>query len=795
MPLDRFLIAPLEVGLQTDVKPWLLPDSAYRQLNNAYIWRGRIRKRFGSRYMVPQTTAPSGFEQYPSRLSAILPVTSGTGLATGTLATDLTDPSFTVKIALGQQFSIGTQVFTIISNAAGAQPLLSIDTATNLPSGTATCNFATGVYSIQTNPVLMATGVRFYPGLPVMGLPTWQTNTINNEPTIAFDTKYAYQFTATGWERLALETAAGDSVWNGSDSQFFWAYTYQGPNLSDSYLFVTNFNNAEPNFMRYLDTSFTWNSFAPIYATPDGTTIDGQITSARIIVGFHDHLVLLNTWENDTVLGVNNFKNRARYCAIGTPLDTLNAVVANSYLPWVDNKNSPYFRGGGYIDNLQTQQQIVSAEFIKDRLLVYYERETWELVYTGNQQIPFVWQQINTEFGSQSTFSVIPFDTRVLAISQNGITECSGANVNRIDEKIPNEVFKIRNKNEGVLRVCGIRDYKFEMVYWSMPLDFIAGVTPSGSVVSNVYPNQVLTYNYKTGSWAYNTDSFTAFGYFPQSVGATWGNTTDQWQYMTATWSDGSLQPNFRQTIAGNQQGFVVVLDGDFTRNAGALSVTNASILADIVTLVIPNHNLTDTDFFTQEDEYVYLENFTGTGSWPLLNGIVTPIIDIIDKDTIRVKAFPFSGIPGEQYNGNGTAARVSNINILTKEWNPYNKQGQNVFIQKINFLVERTDSGAITVDYYPSTSTYSILQQSVPGQLMSSGVLQTSPYDPVYYPSEQVQTRLWHVQYLAVDGTSIQLRMYMTDNQMVNPNMSLADFQLHAILLESQTASIRIGG
>ena len=52
--------------------------------------------------------------------------------------------------------------------------------------------------------------------------------------------------------------------------------------------------------------------------------------------------------------------------------------------------------GGGYID-ASTEEQIVSAEFIKDRLIVYFERSTWELAYTGNEVLPFVWQKINTE--------------------------------------------------------------------------------------------------------------------------------------------------------------------------------------------------------------------------------------------------------------------------------------------------------------------------------------------------------------------------------------------------------------
>lgn len=45
MAIDRFLIAPLEEGLRTDLKPWLIPDSAYAELNNAYIFRGRLKKK------------------------------------------------------------------------------------------------------------------------------------------------------------------------------------------------------------------------------------------------------------------------------------------------------------------------------------------------------------------------------------------------------------------------------------------------------------------------------------------------------------------------------------------------------------------------------------------------------------------------------------------------------------------------------------------------------------------------------------------------------------------------------
>ena len=43
-----------------------------------------------------------------------------------------------------------------------------------------------------------------------------------------------------------------------------------------------------------------------------------------------------------------------------------------------------------------TDEQIISCEFIKDRLIVFFERSTWELAYTGNEVLPFIWQKINT---------------------------------------------------------------------------------------------------------------------------------------------------------------------------------------------------------------------------------------------------------------------------------------------------------------------------------------------------------------------------------------------------------------
>ena len=50
--MDRFLIAPVQTGLQKNSPAWLQPDDAFEYLQNAYVWRQRIRKRYGSRTVI-----------------------------------------------------------------------------------------------------------------------------------------------------------------------------------------------------------------------------------------------------------------------------------------------------------------------------------------------------------------------------------------------------------------------------------------------------------------------------------------------------------------------------------------------------------------------------------------------------------------------------------------------------------------------------------------------------------------------------------------------------------------------
>jgi hypothetical protein len=746
MPMDRFFIAPYDTnsGLQTDVKPWLIPDEAFSEMNNAYVFRGRVRKRFGSRWL--------GDSQLLSRFR----------MSVGTLAAPVS-PVPTGSGSIGQMFSIANVVFTVNALGTPANLLIANGSAT-----TATFNTTSGAFVFAG--VLDSTGVAvptntaifFYPSLPVMGLLTYDTNATNNEPVIGFDTQYAYLYTV-GWDRITGETTGGASTWTGDDSQFFWATTWSGANAADKIFFVTNFNENEPNFMRQYDGT-NWDNFSPLITSTD------SLFSARLLVVFKNRLVALNTWEGTAAPGIN-YQNRARYSQVGSPLD------ANAW-----RQDIP---GRGNAIDAATTEAIITCEFIKDRLIVYFERSTWELVYTGNQIYPFTWQQINTELGVESTFSVIPFDKVAIGVGNVGIHACNGTNVDRIDNKIPDSVFAIHNADAGVERVYGIRDYYTETIYWAFP------GTDSDSDMP--YPTRVLIYNYKTGTWSFNDDSITAFGYFQPSVGITWNSTTVGWD-DAVSWDSGPTQAQFRQVIAGNQEGYTFIIDADEPTNAPALQITDITIPmagSNSIEVTAINHNL-------RYGDYIYLQDIVGTGNLNLLNNKIFRVnVSLFDQDHFTflyddsTPTTPTTIISGT-YQGNGVISRVSQISIRTKEYNFYAQTGRNASIYKVDFLVDSTANGQIEVDFYISTSLDSMVNDGmVTNAIMGTSTLDTFPYPTV--PLENSSIRLWHPVYFQADGEYIQFQIALNDAQMMNTAVRIADFQLHALCIHAMATSYRL--
>jgi hypothetical protein len=744
MAYDRSIIAPFNSGWETDLPPWMLPEDAFRLMVNAYVWRGVARKRFGSRLMGGGSGVTA---QLRSRLSVELGITDGTGAATGTVPGSYFD--------VGQAFSIGNEIFTVATLGNPTVLLSTTGTSTTRTYDTSNGNYVFAGAAADTP-------IYFYPATPVMGLAQYQVGATNNQPSFGFDTQFAYYFDSTLLKWVRSHTA-GVPLFHGTNAQFFWTCNWRGITPDQKVLFVTNFNATvgtpgvnDDSMFGYNGT--TWFDFS---AYTKFLTAGDFVKTARIIVPFKNRLLLLNTIEQNSGGTTNSqYVNRCRFSHNGSPFSN------NAWLEPKQTNGGSVADGAGFID-APTEEAIVTVKFIKDRLIVWFERSTWEIVYTGNQLLPFVWQKINTELGAVSTFSSVPFDKAVLAIGSTGVHACNGANVERIDNKIPTRIWEVLQTNNGTDRVHGIRDFYGEMVYWSFP--------ESNQKTTQPFPSRILVYNYQNSSWSVNDDTITCFGYFDQGERSTWQNSNFKWEEASFSWDSGSTASRDQQILAGNQQGFIYVINIDVARNAPSRQISRILQLGPSVQLTIKNHMFVAGDI-------VALENIQGA----VFPESFYQVISASDADNIIIGPTTFTG----SYTGGGTVAKVSNIFMYSKQWNPYVDQGRNVYLAKINFCVKATASGQITMDYFTNSTNYPLIYPgNATGSQVGTNVLETSPYESI--PYERFQERLWHPVYFQADGEFVQVVFYMNLDQILDPSIAWQDFRLEGMILyTSPTAS-----
>jgi len=364
---------------------------------------------------------------------------------------------------------------------------------------------------------------------------------------------------------------------------------------------------------------------------------NNALAGALLIFPYRGYLVFLNTTEGNEQ-GTFNYGNRARYTQSGTPYYSEPVpTTPNPQVYQIDAARDDLFGKGGFED-AATQEVIIGACFIRDILIVFFERSCWRLRFTNNTQTPFTWERINVELGSSATFSTIPFDKGGIAIGERGIVIADANDVQRIDNKIPDQIFDIRIKNDGMQRVYGIRTFRTRLNYWTFP----SSENPQGK-----YPDKVLISNYETKTWAFFDDCFTCFGYFYAFDDTTWADLTSAWSsYADITFGGGEIDAGSEALLAGNQQGFVLNLDGG-KANAQPNSnfVNGASLVIDSITNGTPS-------IFSSKD------NNLPDGSWIVLTGIA----GTTGSDGVTLNGRSFRVVnPGQDAN-----------QFSLQEWTPY---------------------------------------------------------------------------------------------------------------------------
>lgn len=682
-----------KTGLVQDRQEFILPEDAYPVLENFFIFREQLRRRQGYELLGRLRrvfTSLSLINTVGAQLIYALNIPVFLGI-------NVSEPNFsfepgTVNITVGAPDTAtftdngnGTFTTTGLGNAAGS----SINYSTGVAIIALTAAAGGGLISISFN---------YFPGLPVMGLRNRELNSINVEQTIAFDTKYAYNFLG-GWQEFIPGT-----TWTGTDFNFFWSTNYWVGDGNLKIFWVTNFSGTGGDPIRYTN-GISWVNFAP-QIDASGSTLNQCLA----MLPFRGRLLVLNTLEGANLATSVTFPQRIRWAAIGTPFSTPSAIVTPVNInAWRDD-----IRGqGGFLD-IPTSESIVAVGFVRDNLVIYCERSTWQLRYTGRTIAPFQIEKVNSELGSQSTFSAVQFDTSLVGIGDKGVVECDSFKSEKIDIKTPDLVFEFKSSNNGTQRVHGIRDLQQRLAYWTY-------VYNPGYLPGSKFPNRRLVYNYENDSWAIFTDSLTTLGNFQAPVARTWATSTFPWSQANFSWLD--IPAQFPSIIGGNQQGYVEYLSSNLepkVSNDVSLFIQNITGNTTTPTVITsPNHNLVT-------GQVVQIVDIpTGTPFDTSLNNNIFGVV-VVDLNNFQLWIYDPSTLqfslpqldPPGVYIGGGQIKIRDGFRVVSKKFN-FLDIGENIQMGYVDVLMDNTESGSISMylylDYNDSTPINILPENNVP--------------------------------------------------------------------------------
>lgn len=249
-------------------------------------------------------------------------------------------------------------------------------------------------------------------------------------------------------------TAIVPNIFTGSDKDFFRGVNYQG------ILYVTN---GVDQVRKYDGTTMTYHNLD--LTTTGGP--DNDMNTCRMIFLYKNRLVFLDTTEFGT-----RYRNRMRYTEVLLP----NQSAATSTI------------------DAPTDADIITAEFIDEDLIVWYDTEVWKLLYTGDPDIPFEWRRIDRERGCVAPFSLIARGVEQICLGLKRVLHTEGRFVKEADAPINQFVTNIAD---------GLIDYSFGKYFPSLNQHFITYVDKNDKLYGvDGKPSHVLVFDWEEGDYA-----------------------------------------------------------------------------------------------------------------------------------------------------------------------------------------------------------------------------------------------------------------------------------------------------
>lgn len=555
-----------------------------------------------------------------------------------------------------------------------------------------------------------------------------------------------------------------------------------------------------------------WVNFCPPlsirdYAVDDLPPDQYYLVGAKMVVPFKDRLLFFGPiiqtstgspiYLQDTVIfSQNGTPYYTASFAYATNVPNIYALTAGSFTPILTPTNQTAFPQafwedingyGGYL-NAGYARPITSVSPNQDALIVGFSDRQAKLLYTSDGIFPFAFFIINSELGSDSTFSTITLDRGVLSVGGRGILLTSQVSSQRVDIDISDEVFEIKLTNQGDKRICAQRDFINEWIYFTYP---------SNNKASK-FPTQTLLYNYREDTWGIFEESYTTYGAFRKRDGSTWGTLkVGTWGAWNTPWNSGASTPLQPLVIGGNQNGFVLVRDTERTSESTSLFIQN--IVGSVVTC--PNHALNTGD-------YILITEALGTVG-AVVNGEIYSIL-VIDANSFRLNP----AIDGSYtYLGNGVITRYYRTLIKTKQFPTAWEMGRKTRLGVQQYLFTTTDLGQVSLLIYlsqnddfpynlppivpaPNSTNDSLIYSTVLYTCPESTNLGLTPFNiNLQIPTATQQQQTWHRVNTSLIGDTVQIGITLSDEQMRDPTgyLQTAEIELHSFILDVSPSQLLV--
>lgn len=380
-------------------------------------------------------------------------------------------------------------------------------TITGVTDNGGTAQFAVTAHGYNIGDVVNITGTTYYNTAHI---------TITDVDTNWFETSLEYIDNDSGEVAEVIDL----------DATEYWSVTeYQGSlvfvNGNDGGLYYLSEGAVEELDTHYVST---------------GTPADNEITSAKYVWAFKNHLFLGNLTYTESAVSTTD-QNLIVNSNIGEGLDT------DGFLQDVDG-NAGFYSVEG--------KGIISGAGISGDMFIVFKTDSSRRYWFAGGSIPFNSSTLYETLGTRAPGSIVNGriqNSLYFYGSDNNFWEVTRGNIGRpviVDENNlnPEELIKVRSKF--------VREYK--EIYWSCPV----GNTQETN-------NKVFIYTEDDQRWTFSDVPISAFGEYSQIENVTW----DTWSYTSwddiptnVSWDSSSGGKDYIVDICGSESGEVFRTNG-----------------------------------------------------------------------------------------------------------------------------------------------------------------------------------------------------------------------------------------